>query len=162
LLGESIKDVRTKSRKIAPPCPHWLNPLPSCLCGHTINFENPKFFCAKNCGRPHLKNLSCPKNVRTGQTPLDCERLLWTTPNFTYYTVQGMLFVQAKGFEITYLSKVPEVKDTVHKQSLLQHLTQFVSEKFSDSTDFYSELGALTRCSRVCFAIVSANIPIIG
>jgi len=39
----SIKDVRTKSRKIDPflfdrKMFAWLNPLPPCPCGHTINF----------------------------------------------------------------------------------------------------------------------------
>jgi len=42
--GPSIKDVRTKSRKMTPP------PGP---CGHTINFEKSGV-CAKKCGRPHL------------------------------------------------------------------------------------------------------------
>ena len=67
------------------------------------------------------------------------------------------MLLQAKGFEITYLSKVPEVKDTVHKQSLLQHLTQSVLEKFPNSTDLYSELGALTRCSRVSVLFLNSN-----
>jgi len=56
--GPSIKDVRTKSRKIdsLPPCPHW--PKPSCPCGYTINFKKSEVFCTKKCGRPHLKNPS--------------------------------------------------------------------------------------------------------
>ena len=54
-----------------------------------------------------------------------------------------------KGFQLDYLAKVPEVKDTVHKQSLLYHLCCMVMEKFPNSTDFYSDLGALHRCSRV-------------
>ena len=49
-----------------------------------------------------------------------------------------------------YLEKVPEVKDTVHKQSLLYHLCNIVNEKFPDSTDLYSEFGAVHRASRVC------------
>ena len=54
-----------------------------------------------------------------------------------------------KGFQLDYLAKVPEVKDTVHKQSLLYHLCCMVMEKFPNSSDFYSDLGALHRCSRV-------------
>lgn len=49
----------------------------------------------------------------------------------------------AKGFQIDYLSKVPEVKDTVNKHSLLHHLCVFVMEKFPDSTDLYSEVKNL-------------------
>ena len=30
---------------------------------------------------------------------------------------------QCKGFQLEYLSKVPEVKDTIHKHSLLYHMT---------------------------------------
>lgn len=56
---------------------------------------------------------------------------------------------QAKGFEMTYLEKVPEVKDTVHKQSLLHHACAVVVENFPQSTDLYSEIGAITRSAKV-------------
>lgn len=59
--------------------------------------------------------------------------------------------MQAKGFELSYLEKVPEVKDTVHKQSLLHHVCSIVVEKFPDSTDLYSEIGAITRLTKVDF-----------
>ncbi|XP_026088091.1 FH1/FH2 domain-containing protein 3-like isoform X2 [Carassius auratus] len=57
----------------------------------------------------------------------------------------------AKGFDLTYLEKVPEVKDTVHKQSLLHHVCSIVVENFPDSTDLYSEIGAITRSAKVDF-----------
>lgn len=57
--------------------------------------------------------------------------------------------IQAKGFELGYLEKVPEVKDTVHKQSLLHHACSIVVEKFPDSSDLYSEIGAITRSAKV-------------
>lgn len=47
------------------------------------------------------------------------------------------------------MEKVPEVKDTVHKQSLLHHACAIVVEKFPDSTDLYSEIGAITRLTKV-------------
>ena len=40
---------------------------------------------------------------------------------------------------------MPEVKDTIHKHSLLYHMTYWVLEKFPDSGDLYSELGPVTR-----------------
>ncbi|XP_072394972.1 FH1/FH2 domain-containing protein 3-like [Diabrotica undecimpunctata] len=46
---------------------------------------------------------------------------------------------EVRGFQIEYLAKVPEVKDTVHKHSLLHHLCHIVMEKFPDATDLYSE-----------------------
>ncbi|XP_075229398.1 formin homology 2 domain containing isoform X2 [Lycorma delicatula] len=65
---------------------------------------------------------------------------------------------EVKGFQIEYLSKVPEVKDTVHKHSLLHHLCHIVMEKFPDSTDLYSEIGAVTRASKVDFDELASNI----
>lgn len=59
------------------------------------------------------------------------------------------LCFQAKGFELSYLEKVPEVKDTVHKQSLLHHVCSIVVEKFPESSDLYSEIGAITRSAKV-------------
>ncbi|KFM67304.1 FH1/FH2 domain-containing protein 3, partial [Stegodyphus mimosarum] len=53
--------------------------------------------------------------------------------------------VEIKGFHIEYLSKVPEVKDTVQKHSLLHHLCHIVMEKFPKSCDLYSEIGSVTR-----------------
>lgn len=55
----------------------------------------------------------------------------------------------AKGFQLEYLEKVTEVKDTVQKHSLLHHLASMVLEHYPDSSDLYSELGAVTRASRV-------------
>ncbi|XP_060771541.1 FH1/FH2 domain-containing protein 3-like isoform X2 [Neoarius graeffei] len=65
---------------------------------------------------------------------------------------------KAKGFELSYLEKVPEVKDTVHKQSLLHHVCSAVVENFTDSTDFYSEIGAITRSAKVDFDLLQENL----
>lgn len=65
--------------------------------------------------------------------------------------------VQAKGFEMTYLEKVPEVKDTVHKQSLLHHACSVVVENFPQSTDLYSEIGAITRSAKVRVILANRN-----
>ncbi|XP_073781525.1 FH1/FH2 domain-containing protein 3 isoform X11 [Danio rerio] len=64
----------------------------------------------------------------------------------------------AKGFELSYLEKVPEVKDTVHKQSLLHHVCSIVVEKFPESTDLYSEIGAITRSAKVDFDQLQENL----
>ncbi|XP_040519883.1 FH1/FH2 domain-containing protein 3 isoform X9 [Gallus gallus] len=64
----------------------------------------------------------------------------------------------AKAFELSYLEKVPEVKDTVHKQSLLHHVCTMVVEKFPDSTDLYSEIGAITRSAKVDFEQLQENL----
>uniref|UniRef100_A0A8C6SL10 Formin homology 2 domain containing 3a n=1 Tax=Neogobius melanostomus TaxID=47308 RepID=A0A8C6SL10_9GOBI len=64
----------------------------------------------------------------------------------------------AKGFELAYLEKVPEVKDTVHKQSLLHHACSTVVENFPQSTDLYSEIGAITRTAKVDFDQLQDNL----
>lgn len=67
----------------------------------------------------------------------------------TFFLRRVVFALQAKGFELSYLEKVPEVKDTVHKQSLLHHVCSIVVEKFPESSDLYSEIGAITRLTKV-------------
>ncbi|XP_067853899.1 FH1/FH2 domain-containing protein 3 isoform X2 [Heptranchias perlo] len=57
----------------------------------------------------------------------------------------------AKGFELSYLEKVSEVKDTIQRQSLLYHTCNFVVENFPDTTDVYSEIAAITRSAKIDF-----------
>uniref|UniRef100_A0A4W4HA05 Formin homology 2 domain containing 1 n=1 Tax=Electrophorus electricus TaxID=8005 RepID=A0A4W4HA05_ELEEL len=61
----------------------------------------------------------------------------------------------AKGFELSYLEKVMEVKDTVHRQSLLHHCCNFVVENYPDTTDVYSEVPSITRSAKVDFEQLS-------
>ncbi|KAJ7991965.1 hypothetical protein DPEC_G00289320 [Dallia pectoralis] len=66
----------------------------------------------------------------------------------------------AKGFELSYLEKVPEVKDTVHKQSLLHHACSIVVDIYPQSTDLYSEIGAITRSAKVDFDQLQDNLSL--
>ena len=66
--------------------------------------------------------------------------------------------MQVKGFQVDYLSKVPEVKDTVHKHSLLHHTCHMIMESKMETSDLYSEIGAVTRASRVDFEDLAANV----
>jgi len=50
---------------------------------------------------------------------------------------------------VDYLSRVAEVKDTVHKQTLIYHVANIVLDQFPDATDLYSEIGSVTRCAKV-------------
>ncbi|XP_004625934.1 FH1/FH2 domain-containing protein 1 isoform X2 [Octodon degus] len=65
---------------------------------------------------------------------------------------------QSSGFELSYLEKVSEVKDTVRRQSLLYHLCCLVLQTRPDSSDLYSEIPALTRCAKVDFEQLSENL----
>ena len=57
--------------------------------------------------------------------------------------------MKAKAFMLDYLAKLPEVKDTVHKHSLLHHLTNMILDQFPDASDLYSDIGAISRCAKV-------------
>ncbi|KAG8521738.1 FH1/FH2 domain-containing protein 1, partial [Galemys pyrenaicus] len=65
---------------------------------------------------------------------------------------------QSSGFELSYLEKVSEVKDTVRRQSLLHHLCSLVLQSRPDSSDLYSEIPALTRCAKVDFEELNENL----
>lgn len=66
----------------------------------------------------------------------------------------------AKGFQIDYLEKVPEVKDTVNKHSLLHHLCLFIQEKYDPqlTSDLYSEFSAVNRGSKVDYSEVAKSL----
>uniref|UniRef100_A0A8C3A9N4 Formin homology 2 domain containing 1 n=1 Tax=Cyclopterus lumpus TaxID=8103 RepID=A0A8C3A9N4_CYCLU len=64
----------------------------------------------------------------------------------------------AKGFELGYLEKVVEVKDTVHRQSLLHHTCSLLLENYPESSDVYSQVPAITRSSKVDFELLSENL----
>ncbi|KAM7405586.1 hypothetical protein PAMP_000024 [Pampus punctatissimus] len=64
----------------------------------------------------------------------------------------------AKGFELGYLEKVVEVKDTVHRQSLLYHTCSLVAESYPESSDVYSEIPAISRSAKVDFELLSDSL----
>ncbi|KAM9826049.1 FH1/FH2 domain-containing protein 1 isoform 2-T2 [Syngnathus typhle] len=64
----------------------------------------------------------------------------------------------AAGFELAYLEKVTEVKDTVHRQSLLHHICNLITESEPQSTDVYSEIPAVTRSAKVDFELLAENL----
>uniref|UniRef100_A0A915I9K0 FH2 domain-containing protein n=1 Tax=Romanomermis culicivorax TaxID=13658 RepID=A0A915I9K0_ROMCU len=84
----------------------------------------------------------------------------------TFQNVMGTLLAvgnilngaEVKGFQLDFLAKVPEIKDTIYKHSLVYHLCAIVMDKFPDSTDLFSELGAIARCSKVDFDEIQQNL----
>jgi len=68
-LRPSIKDIRTKSRKIDPPpslsakYPHC-SPSPPCPCGHTLNFEMSGVIFHQKVRTSASKETPCPQYVR--------------------------------------------------------------------------------------------------
>jgi hypothetical protein len=62
------------------------------------------------------------------------------------------------GFQLDYLSRVPEVKDTVNKQSLLHHLCSIILEKCKDTTDLHADIGGLSRCAKADWDEIARKI----
>ncbi|XP_041095508.1 FH1/FH2 domain-containing protein 3-like [Polyodon spathula] len=65
---------------------------------------------------------------------------------------------KAKGFELGYLEKLPEVRDTVSRQPLLHHTCTILVESFPETTDLHSEIPALTKSARVDFSQLHSNL----
>ena len=60
-----------------------------------------------------------------------------------------VLLLQSEAFDLEYLSRVVDVKDTVHKAPLMVHLVELVVDKFPQSTDLYSDLPSVHRIAKV-------------
>lgn len=57
--------------------------------------------------------------------------------------------MQSEAFDLEYLGRVMDVKDTVHKAPLMLHLVELVVDKFPESSDLYSEMPNVHRISKV-------------
>ncbi|CAF1012151.1 unnamed protein product, partial [Brachionus calyciflorus] len=100
----------------------------------------------------HLMDLkSGMEELKKSKTFKDIIRTLREIGNF-------LNSCDAKGFQLDYLSRVPEVKDTVNKHSLLQHLCSIILEKCTDTTDLYADLGGLSRCAKADWDEISRKI----
>ncbi len=56
---------------------------------------------------------------------------------------------EVEAFDLEYLNRVADVKDTAKKVSLMTHLVELVIDQFPDSTDLYSELPHVHRVGKV-------------
>ncbi len=56
---------------------------------------------------------------------------------------------QSEAFDLEYLGRVADVKDTVHKAPLMLHLVELVVEKFPESSDLYADLPHIHRVAKV-------------
>ncbi|XP_075243666.1 FH1/FH2 domain-containing protein 1-like [Convolutriloba macropyga] len=64
----------------------------------------------------------------------------------------------ASGFELNFLPKVAEVKDTIKKQTLLYHACNNVIKSFPKSTDLYSEIPTVSRVAKIDFETVTGSL----
>jgi hypothetical protein len=56
---------------------------------------------------------------------------------------------QSEAFNLEYLSRVPDVKDTVHRAPLLLHVVELMVQQFPDGTDLFSEISHVHRVSKM-------------
>ncbi|KAI6239779.1 FH2 domain-containing protein [Aphelenchoides fujianensis] len=84
----------------------------------------------------------------------------------TFRQVMGVLLTignalngtDLKAFQLDFLARASEVKDSVHKYPLTYHAADLMINQVPESTDLYSEFGAVSRCARLDFEVVKDNL----
>lgn len=73
-------------------------------------------------------------------------------PHFQYNW--GLLCYKARGFELSYLEKLSQVRDTHTRQPLLYHVCVLLMQRYPQSSDFYSDITSVTKAAKVCRSCV--------
>lgn len=61
---------------------------------------------------------------------------------------------KARGFELSYLEKLSQVRDTHTRQPLLYHVCVLLMQRYPQSSDFYSDITSVTKAAKVCSPFV--------
>lgn len=56
---------------------------------------------------------------------------------------------KARGFELSYLGKLSQVRDTHTRQPLLHHVCVLLLQLYPQSSDLYSDITAVTKAGKV-------------
>ncbi|XP_036439205.1 FH1/FH2 domain-containing protein 1 isoform X1 [Colossoma macropomum] len=65
---------------------------------------------------------------------------------------------KARGFELSYLGKLSQVRDTHSRQPLLHHVCVLLLQLYPQSSDLYSDITAVTRASKCDYSQVQSNL----
>ncbi|XP_076144930.1 FH1/FH2 domain-containing protein 1 isoform X2 [Alosa pseudoharengus] len=65
---------------------------------------------------------------------------------------------KARGFELSYLGKLSQVRDTHGRQPLLYHVCTLLLEVYPQCSDLYSDITAVTRASKCDYSQVQSNL----
>ncbi|XP_059377257.1 FH1/FH2 domain-containing protein 1 [Carassius carassius] len=65
---------------------------------------------------------------------------------------------KAKGFELSYLGKLSQVRDTHGHQPLLHHVCALLLQLYPQSSDLYSDITAVTKASKCDYTQVQMNL----
>ncbi|KAM4565037.1 FH1/FH2 domain-containing protein 1-like [Fundulus diaphanus] len=64
---------------------------------------------------------------------------------------------KARGFELSYLGKLSQVRDTHTRQPLLHHVCVLLLQLYPQSSDLYSDITAVTKAGKCDYAQVQTN-----
>ncbi|XP_035467776.1 FH1/FH2 domain-containing protein 1 [Scophthalmus maximus] len=65
---------------------------------------------------------------------------------------------KARGFELSYLGKLSQVRDTHSRQPLLHHVCVLLLQLYPQSSDLYSDISAVTKAGKCDYALVQSNL----
>ncbi|XP_010737760.3 FH1/FH2 domain-containing protein 1 isoform X2 [Larimichthys crocea] len=64
---------------------------------------------------------------------------------------------KARGFELSYLGKLSQVRDTHTRQPLLHHVCVLLMQIYPQSSDLYSDITAVTKAGKCDYSLVQSN-----
>ncbi|XP_077598343.1 FH1/FH2 domain-containing protein 1 [Stigmatopora nigra] len=65
---------------------------------------------------------------------------------------------KARGFELSYLSKLSQVRDTRSRQPLLHHVCVLLQQLYPESSDLYSDLTTVSKAGKCEYSLVRADL----
>lgn len=65
---------------------------------------------------------------------------------------------KARGFELSYLGKLSQVRDTHSRQPLLLHVCALLQQIYPQSSDLYSDITAVTKAGKCDYSLVQSNL----
>lgn len=65
---------------------------------------------------------------------------------------------KARGFELSYLGKLSQVRDTHSRQPLLLHVCVLLQQIYPQSSDLYSDITAVTKAGKCDYSLVQSNL----
>ncbi|XP_041841609.1 FH1/FH2 domain-containing protein 1 [Melanotaenia boesemani] len=68
---------------------------------------------------------------------------------------------KARGFELSYLGKLSQVRDTHTRQPLLHHVCVLLLQLYPQSSDLYSDITAITKAGKCDYSQVQSNFTLL-
>ncbi|XP_068584421.1 FH1/FH2 domain-containing protein 1-like [Cebidichthys violaceus] len=65
---------------------------------------------------------------------------------------------KARGFELSYLGKLSQVRDTHTRQPLLLHVCVLLLQLYPQSTDLHSDITAVTKAGKFDYSLVQSDL----